>query len=87
MTYLQAILEYYNRTTKFKAKARIHGTKAKYSHEAPVVAGFSSRGPDSENNGFKIAEVLKPTIMAPGMMIWAAWSPIAMDSKEFQGYI
>ncbi|KAH7443743.1 hypothetical protein KP509_02G049100 [Ceratopteris richardii] len=79
-----AILNYYNGRPNHEPKIRIHGTNTEFTHSAPIVASFSSRGPDSANDHFKIAEVLKPTIMAPGKDIWAAWSPIADRPKDFK---
>ncbi|XP_071917270.1 cucumisin-like [Coffea arabica] len=42
---------------------------------APLVASFSSRGPNPIS-----PDILKPTITAPGVDILAAWSPIAPPS-------
>ncbi|KAK1679453.1 hypothetical protein QYE76_040301 [Lolium multiflorum] len=43
---------------------------------APVVAGFSSRGPNSV-----VAEIMKPDLVAPGVNILAAWSGDAPPSE------
>lgn len=60
----------------FNARARIlEGRHAIYTGKAPVVASYSSRGPDVNNALLQTADVLKPNIMAPGSSIWAAWSP------------
>ncbi|KAL2458114.1 Subtilisin-like protease SBT2.5 [Abeliophyllum distichum] len=62
--------------TKSRATARIlDGREATYTGSALVVASCSSRGPDVNNALLETADVLKPTIMAPGSSIWAAWSP------------
>eukprot|EP01018_Ginkgo_biloba_P026300 Gb_06235 [translate_table: standard] len=90
-----ALMEYYNASTKrdsngtaveFEATAKIRdGRVAVYSGHAPIVAWFSSRGPDVTNVKFQPADVLKPNIMAPGNLIWAAWSPSSGDYQNFQG--
>ncbi|XP_021768053.1 subtilisin-like protease SBT2.5 isoform X2 [Chenopodium quinoa] len=80
-----ALWQYYNsrtyrgrtgRVLAFGATARIlDGRQAIYTGQAPIVASYSSRGPDVNNALLQTADVLKPTIMAPGSSIWAAWSP------------
>ncbi|KAK1679526.1 hypothetical protein QYE76_040374 [Lolium multiflorum] len=44
-------------------------------NRAPMVAGFSSHGPNSV-----VAEILKPDVVAPGVNILAAWSGDAPPS-------
>ncbi|KAK1306091.1 Subtilisin-like protease [Acorus calamus] len=80
-----ALWSYYNTNTargrggrvrRFGATARIlDGRRAVYTGHGPVVASYSSRGPDVNNALLQKADVLKPTFMAPGTDIWAAWSP------------
>ncbi len=92
---LQALLHYYNTQTikgtngkasQFGAKAKIgNGQIAKYSGQAQQVALFSSRGPDVMDFNFDVADVLKPNVIAPGSLIWGAWTPIAIDSPNFLG--
>ncbi|KAK4270047.1 hypothetical protein QN277_023133 [Acacia crassicarpa] len=65
----EMILSYVNSTRKptsriFRAKT-VFGTQP-----APLVATFSSKGPNSLT-----PEILKPDITAPGLNILAAWSP------------
>ncbi|KAF8687955.1 hypothetical protein HU200_042548 [Digitaria exilis] len=89
------LLEYYNNNTvrdevgnvvSFGATARIlEGRHATYTGEAPVVADYSSRGPDVENSQLQPAEVLKPNVMAPGHLIWGAWSPTSDAMPEIRG--
>ena len=93
--YLQALWEYYNLNTirsrsrgvvDFTATARIlDGRRAIYNGQAPVVASYSSRGPDVNNALLQTADVLKPNIMAPGSSIWAAWSPNSEGDEFMKG--
>lgn len=52
---------------------------------APQVALFSSRGPDVKDFSMQDADVLKPDILAPGSLIWAAWSPNGTDDPNYTG--
>lgn len=91
----QALWEYYNSNTirsrsgralGFRATARISdGRQAVYTQQAPVVASYSSRGPDVNNALLETADVLKPNIMAPGSLIWAAWSPDSRGDEYIKG--
>lgn len=70
----------------FSAKARIlDGRQAIYTGQAPVVASYSSRGPDVKNALMQTVDVLKPNVMAPGTSIWAAWSPDSEGDKYVKG--
>nr|GMD82282.1 subtilisin-like protease SBT2.5 [Ipomoea batatas] len=90
-----ALRQYYNlntlrsrsgRAIAFRATARIlDGRQAIYSGQGPVVASYSSRGPDVNNALLDTADVLKPNIMAPGSSIWAAWSPNSEGDKYIKG--
>nr|CAB3485293.1 unnamed protein product [Digitaria exilis] len=92
---MRALMRYYNNNTvrdevgnvvSFGATARIlEGRHATYTGEAPVVADYSSRGPDVENSQLQPAEVLKPNVMAPGHLIWGAWSPTSDAMPEIRG--
>lgn len=89
---MQALWDYYNsrslrsRTGIFTATARIlDGRQAIYRHKAPIVASYSSRGPDVNNAQLQTADVLKPNLMAPGSSIWAAWSPISQGDEYLKG--
>ena len=52
---------------------------------APQVALFSSRGPGVKDYMLQDADVLKPNILAPGSLIWGAWTPIGIDEPDYQG--
>ncbi|KAG0607955.1 hypothetical protein M758_8G067000 [Ceratodon purpureus] len=62
------ILDYIKSTTKPVANFKFGGTQLGVK-PAPVVASFSSRGPNSLT-----PEVLKPDITGPGVNILAAWT-------------
>ncbi|KAE8710984.1 hypothetical protein F3Y22_tig00110317pilonHSYRG00047 [Hibiscus syriacus] len=90
------LLQYYNsslerngltrKISRFGAVAIISGgLKANYSITAPKVMYYSARGPDPEDSFLDDADIMKPNLIAPGNMIWAAWSSLGMDSVEFQG--
>ncbi|KAK4364489.1 hypothetical protein RND71_015847 [Anisodus tanguticus] len=90
-----ALREYYNsktlrsrsgRAIGFRATARIlDGRQASYTRQDPVVASYSSRGPDVNNALLDTADVLKPNIMAPGSSIWASWSPTSEGDQYIKG--
>ncbi|KAE8730816.1 Subtilisin-like protease SBT2.5 [Hibiscus syriacus] len=52
---------------------------------APQVALFSSRGPNIKDFSLHDADLLKPDILAPGALIWAAWSPNGTDEPNYVG--
>jgi hypothetical protein len=91
----QILLDYYTTlTTKdaagtpihFGAQAKIGGGQiANYSGQGQQVALFSSRGPDVEDFNFNQADVLKPNVLAPGYLIWGAWTPIGIDNPNYMG--
>ncbi|KAL2622334.1 hypothetical protein R1flu_002539 [Riccia fluitans] len=91
----QILLDYYNKTTArntkgqaemFNAEGKIgNGQRAAYSGTSQIVALFSSRGPDIRDFSFNNADVLKPNVLAPGSLIWAAWTPIGVDEPNFMG--
>ncbi|CAO2819432.1 unnamed protein product [Amaranthus hypochondriacus] len=90
-----ALWQYYNsrtfrgrtgRVLAFGATGRIlDGRQAIYTGQAPIVASYSSRGPDVNNALLQTADVLKPTVMAPGSSIWAAWSPNSEGDRYVKG--
>ena len=83
--WLKVLVDYYNRSTirdpsgqitRLESKASIgNGLNPIYQGTAPKVAFYSSRGPDVKDLNFQDTNVLKPDILAPGSLIWAAWSP------------
>ncbi|XP_031501310.1 subtilisin-like protease SBT2.5 [Nymphaea colorata] len=89
------LIQYYNsstardqsgRATSFQATASILGDLMPSFHRsAPQVALFSSRGPDVKDFSLQDADVLKPDILAPGSLIWAAWTPNGTDEVNYMG--
>ncbi|XP_051114526.1 subtilisin-like protease [Andrographis paniculata] len=67
------IRAYINSTTNPTAAIVFHGTKIG-DPTAPMVASFSSRGPNLASPG-----ILKPDIIGPGVSILAAW-PVSVDN-------
>ncbi|XP_010244166.1 PREDICTED: subtilisin-like protease SBT2.4 [Nelumbo nucifera] len=92
----QILLDYYQRTTKrdqcglvteFGGNAAIReGRIASYQGRAPIVSLFSSRGPDIVDKSGNLTDVLKPDILAPGDLVWAAWSPVSALDPILTGY-
>ncbi|KAJ4746492.1 Subtilisin-like protease SBT2.5 [Rhynchospora pubera] len=91
----QELRDYYNSNTlrsttgeviRFVAVGSIlDGRRATYTEKGPIVALYSSRGPDVNNNLMEAADVLKPSLMAPGSAIWGAWSPNSQSVPESIG--
>ena len=48
---------------------------------APVMGGFSSRGPN-----YDVSDIIKPDITAPGVEILAAWSPESSSIKKNESF-
>ncbi|KAG5588898.1 hypothetical protein H5410_039412 [Solanum commersonii] len=69
------ILAYMNSTSEPIARISFHGTIIG-DKDAPVVASFSSRGPNLASPG-----ILKPDIIGPGVNILAAW-PTSTHTKS-----
>ncbi|KAG9134709.1 hypothetical protein Leryth_001030 [Lithospermum erythrorhizon] len=89
------LIDYYNITTSrdwtgrvksFKAIGSIgNGLKPILHESAPQVAVFSARGPNIKDYSFQEADMLKPDILAPGSLIWAAWTPNGTDEPNYVG--
>ncbi|KAE8674981.1 Subtilisin-like protease SBT2.5 [Hibiscus syriacus] len=89
------LVDYYNvstprdwtgRVKSFKAIGRIGDGLMPILHKsAPQVALFSSRGPNIKDFSLHDADLLKPDILAPGALIWAAWSPNGTDEPNYVG--
>ncbi|KAM7477767.1 hypothetical protein LguiA_025980 [Lonicera macranthoides] len=89
------LIDYYNMSTSrdwtgrvksFKAIGSIgDGLKPILYKSAPQVALFSARGPNIKDFSFEDADLLKPDILAPGSLIWAAWAPNGTDEANYIG--
>ncbi|KAJ4709251.1 Subtilisin-like protease [Melia azedarach] len=89
------LIDYYNTSTSrdwtgrvksFKAIGNIGDGLMPILHKsAPQVALFSARGPNIKDFSFQDADLLKPDILAPGSLIWAAWSPNGTDEANYVG--
>ncbi|KAJ8767512.1 hypothetical protein K2173_017556 [Erythroxylum novogranatense] len=89
------LIDYYNISTSRDWTGRVKSFKATGSigdgfmpilhRSAPQVALFSARGPNIKDFNFQDADLLKPDILAPGSLIWAAWSPNGTDEVNYAG--
>ncbi|XVF19016.1 hypothetical protein REPUB_Repub11eG0074500 [Reevesia pubescens] len=89
------LIDYYNvstprdwtgRVKSFKSIGSIGDGLMPILHKsAPQVALFSARGPNIKDFSFQDADLLKPDILAPGSLIWAAWSPNGTDEPNYVG--
>ncbi|KAG6705872.1 hypothetical protein I3842_07G199000 [Carya illinoinensis] len=89
------LVDYYNISTSRDWTGRVRSFKATGSigdglmptlhKSAPQVALYSARGPNIKDFSFQDADLLKPDILAPGSLIWAAWSPNGTDEPNYAG--
>ncbi|CAB4262114.1 unnamed protein product [Prunus armeniaca] len=89
------LIDYYNISTSRDWTGRVKSFKGIGSigdglmpilhKSAPLVALFSARGPNIRDFSFQDADLLKPDILAPGSLIWAAWSPNGTDEPDYVG--
>ncbi|EPS72989.1 hypothetical protein M569_01766, partial [Genlisea aurea] len=89
------LINYYNTSTprdwtgcvkSFDAVGYIgDGLRPILHKSAPIVALFSARGPNIKDYSFQDADLLKPDILAPGSLIWAAWSLNGTDEPNYLG--
>ncbi|GAV76678.1 Peptidase_S8 domain-containing protein/PA domain-containing protein/Inhibitor_I9 domain-containing protein, partial [Cephalotus follicularis] len=70
----KALKTYLSSANKPTASIAFRGTT--YRNRAPVMAAFSSRGPNLVG-----PDVIKPDVTAPGMNILAAWPPITSPTE------
>ncbi|KAK7388136.1 hypothetical protein VNO78_22942 [Psophocarpus tetragonolobus] len=95
VSYSKELIDYYNITTprdwtgrvkSFKGTGKIGDGLMPILHKsAPQVAVFSARGPNIKDFSFQEADLLKPDILAPGSLIWAAWCPNGTDEPNYVG--
>ncbi|WJX24085.1 hypothetical protein P8452_13234 [Trifolium repens] len=89
------LIDYYNistprdwtgRVKSFNGKGKIEDGLMPILHKsAPQVALFSARGPNIKDFSFQEADLLKPDILAPGSLIWGAWSLNGTDEPNYDG--
>ncbi|XP_027359980.1 subtilisin-like protease SBT2.6 [Abrus precatorius] len=89
------LIDYYNistprdwtgRVKTFKGMGKIEDGLMPILHKsAPQVALFSARGPNIRDFSFQEADLLKPDILAPGSLIWGAWSLNGTDEPNYVG--
>ncbi|KAL2338678.1 hypothetical protein Fmac_013124 [Flemingia macrophylla] len=95
VSYSKELIDYYNITTprdwtgrvkSFTGTGKIGDGLTPILHKsAPQVALFSARGPNIKDFSFQEADLLKPDILAPGSLIWAAWCPNGTDEPNYVG--
>ncbi|RYR62648.1 hypothetical protein Ahy_A04g020354 isoform A [Arachis hypogaea] len=74
------------RVKSFKGIGKIGDGLMPILHKsAPQVALFSARGPNIKDFNFQEADLLKPDILAPGSLIWGAWSLNGTDEPNYMG--
>ena len=74
------------RVKSFNAEGSIgDGLEPILHKSAPEVALFSARGPNTKDFSFQDADLLKPDILAPGSLIWSAWSQNGTDEANYVG--
>ncbi|XP_059625325.1 subtilisin-like protease SBT1.5 [Cornus florida] len=72
----ETVLRYINSSSNPKATIIFRGTQVGVK-PSPMVASFSSRGPNTISN-----YVVKPDIIAPGVNILAAWTDLAPPTES-----
>lgn len=70
------VLNYIRSSKSPTAAILFKGTSINGDSRAPLVASFSSRGPNSQSLG-----ILKPDIIGPGVNIFAAW-PVSVEHNN-----